>query len=71
MAKRPCNASVYPRKKDTHDQMIRRFIKKCKKSGIVEELKDRRYFKKPSELRNERNIRRKRALAKAREKAKK
>ena len=40
MAKRACNASVYPRKRDTSDQMIRRFIKKCKKSGIIQELKD-------------------------------
>ena len=32
-----------------HDKMIRKFIKKCKKAGIMEQIRDRRYFKKPSE----------------------
>jgi ribosomal protein S21 len=31
-----------------HEKMIRRFIKKCKKAKIVEQAKDRRYYKKPS-----------------------
>ena len=30
------------------EKMIRRFIKKCKKEGIIDEVKDRRYYKKPS-----------------------
>jgi len=30
------------------ERMIRRFIKKTKKSKIIEEIKDRRYHKKPS-----------------------
>jgi|TARA_R110002073_G_scaffold5816_5_gene35580 small subunit ribosomal protein S21 len=30
--------------------MIRKFIKKCKKEGIMEQIRDRRYFKKPSEV---------------------
>jgi len=34
-----------------HDKMIRKFIKKCKKEGIMEQIRDRRYFKKPSEVR--------------------
>jgi small subunit ribosomal protein S21 len=29
--------------------MIRKFIKKCKKAKIIEQLRDRRYFKKPSD----------------------
>tara|TARA_R110001583_G_scaffold1014_2_gene8780 strand:+ start:318 stop:566 length:249 start_codon:yes stop_codon:yes gene_type:complete len=33
-----------------HDKMIRKFIKKCKKEGIMEQIRDRRYFKKPSEV---------------------
>ena len=38
--------------------------------GIVDEVKDRRFYKKPSERRNERNIKRRRALSKAKEKGK-
>ena len=33
-----------------HDKMIRKFIKKCKKEGIMEQIRDRRYFKKTSEV---------------------
>ena len=36
-----------------HERMIRRFIKKCKKAKIIEEVKDRRYHKKPSEAKKE------------------
>ena len=32
-----------------HEKMIRRFIKKTKKEGIIEQVRDRRYYKKPSE----------------------
>ena len=32
-----------------HDKMIRKFIKKCKKAKIIEQIRDRRYFKKPSD----------------------
>tara|TARA_B100000123_G_C25731258_1_gene429400 strand:+ start:1841 stop:2053 length:213 start_codon:yes stop_codon:yes gene_type:complete len=64
------NIKVTPRKRESQDRMIRRFIKKCKKMGIVDEVKDRRFYKKPSERRNERNIKRRRALSKAKEKGK-
>ena len=33
-----------------HDKMIRKFIKKCKKEKIIEQLRDRRSFKKPSDV---------------------
>jgi small subunit ribosomal protein S21 len=33
-----------------HDKMIRKFIKKCKKAKILEQVRDRRYFKKPSDI---------------------
>ena len=34
-----------------HERMIRRFIKKTKKQKIAEELRERRYYRKPSEVR--------------------
>ena len=33
-----------------HDKMIRKFIKKCKKARIIDEVRDRKYFKKPSDV---------------------
>jgi small subunit ribosomal protein S21 len=33
-----------------HEKMIRKFIKKCKKAKIIEQFRDRRYFKKPSDV---------------------
>jgi ribosomal protein S21 len=36
-----------------HEKMIRRFIKKCKKEKVVEQVRDRRYYKKPSDKKRE------------------
>jgi small subunit ribosomal protein S21 len=33
-----------------HEKMIRKFIKKCKKAKIIEQVRERRYFKKPSDV---------------------
>jgi small subunit ribosomal protein S21 len=45
------NYSVKVRRKDNIERVIKRFIKKCKKLGIIDEIKDRRYYTKPSEKR--------------------
>ncbi len=37
-----------PRKNEDPNRFIKRFIKKCKKLGIIDEVKDRRYYTKPS-----------------------
>ena len=42
------NYSVRVRKKDNIERVIKRFIKKCKKLGIIDEIKDRRHYTKPS-----------------------
>jgi ribosomal protein S21 len=39
---------VIREKFDSDEKMIKRFIKKVKKSGIMEEVMDRRYYIKPS-----------------------
>ena len=64
------NIVVTPRRKESQERMIKRFIKKCKKQGIIDEIKDRRYFKSNSEKRNEVKRKGRRAIAKAKEKAK-
>jgi ribosomal protein S21 len=43
--------------KGSTDKMIRRFIKKCKRARIVEEVRDRRAYKKPSVAKREKRIR--------------
>jgi len=53
---------------DNVEKLIKRFIRKTKKQGIIKELRDRRYFEKPSKIRHERNIRIKRDLEKNRKK---
>ena len=55
------NYTYRVKKKDNLDKVVKRFIKKCKKLGIIDEIKDRRHFVKPSEKRRrakERAIRR-------------
>ena len=46
---------------DTPERMIRRFTRKVKKAGILNEVRRRRYYRKPSDERNERNNRIKKA----------
>lgn len=67
---KPSNLTVKPRRKESQERMVKRFIKKCKKLGIIDEVKDRRFFKSNSEKRNERKRKRRRAIAKAKEKGK-
>jgi small subunit ribosomal protein S21 len=55
------NYTYRVKKKDNLDKVVKRFIKKCKKLGIIDEIKDRRHFVKPSEKKRrakERAIRR-------------
>jgi ribosomal protein S21 len=64
------NITVKPRKNESQERMVKRFVKKCKKKGIIDEVKDRRYFKSKSQKRNEIKRKRKRTLAKAKSKEK-
>ena len=59
---KPANVSVNI--KQCHgnvEKMIRRFIKKTKKERIIDEVRDRRYYKKPSEAKREKRRRAERA----------
>jgi ribosomal protein S21 len=72
--RKSCNAVVHAREcRGNHEKMIRKFLKKVKNAGIIEEVRERRYYMKPSEKRRrdrakaERNrireeVKRKRAL---------
>ena len=51
--RKTANVSVNVNKNEHVDKAIIRFIRKCKKEGIVQQVRDRRYYKKPSEIRSE------------------
>ena len=49
MGRRAINVEITPRKNEPIARTIKRFIKKVKKEGIIEEVKERRRYLKPSE----------------------
>ena len=55
------NLVVRPRRNESTERMIKRFNKKVKKMGIIDEIKERRHYIKPSE---QKRIAKKRAIAK-------
>ncbi len=42
------NTKVQPKKDEPFERMLKRFMKKVKKERIIEQIKDRRYYEKPS-----------------------
>ena len=52
------------------ERMIKKFTRKCKKAGIFEEARDRRYFKKKSQTRKEKRENKKRLSQKSTQKMK-
>jgi len=52
------------------DKMVRKFSKKVKKDGIMEEFRERAHFKKPSVKRTEKKRAKKRLIEKVNRKAK-
>ena len=49
----PANVTVVPRKNEPIEKTIRRFVRKCKKEKIIEQVRKRRYYQKPSEAKRE------------------
>ena len=70
MSKKGANIAIRPRRNESQDRLVRRFIKKVKKSGLIEEVKKRRYYLKPSQKRRLKAIKKKREIAKAKAKEK-
>ena len=58
------NVEVIPKKNEDPTRMIKRFIKKCKKENFLREVVDRKTYKKPSDVRRLKKIRRKRMAQK-------
>jgi small subunit ribosomal protein S21 len=62
---------VWPiRRNDAPEKMIRRFIKKVKKMGIIEQAKKRKSYEKPSDRKRREKASQKRADERAKQKAK-
>ena len=56
--RRTANVTVTAREcRGNNEKMIRKFNKKVKKERIIEQVKDRRRYKKPSVLKKEKRIR--------------
>ena len=66
---KPINVEVAPRDpREPAERVIRRFMKKVKKEGIIEEYKSRRYYEKSSDKKRREKTRRKRMAKRAQEK---
>lgn len=61
------NVVITPKKNESPERMIRRFTKKVKKEGILEEVRERRYYVKPSQKRRKKRLERKRVMRKLQE----
>ena len=66
MAK-PVNAEVKSRPGEPIEKLIRRFSKQVKKEKIMEQLRERRHYKKPSEKRRRKALQRRRIMKQLRE----
>lgn len=60
-------AAVKVGRDENVEAAIKKFLNKVKKSGLLDELQERKYYKKPSVERNEEKRRRKRTLEKLKE----
>ena len=58
------NVQVKARRNESTENLIKRFSRKVKREGILEEVKSRKYYEKPSVRRRREKVRRKRTLKK-------
>ena len=62
--KRPINVEMVARKNEPIERLIKRFSKKVKKELIIEQVRERQYYEKPSEKKVKSKKRRKLAIEK-------
>ena len=65
------HVKVVARRGEPTEKLINRFSRKVKKSGLIEEMRNRRFFVKPSTIRRLKKLRRKRITRKLNEKSQK
>ena len=63
--KKPSNVTVVPRPNEHPEKAVKRFLKKCKKQKVIEIYRDKTdFYRKPSEIRRRKMVRRQRILKK-------
>lgn len=67
---KPCHVEIVIRDQSQLQRLIKKFNRKCKKSGLFEEVRERRYFKKKSAILKEKRENRKRTHQKMTQKYK-
>ena len=67
---KPCHVEIVITDQSQVARMIKKFTRKCKKSGIFEEVRNRRYFKSKSLTRKEKRENKKRLSRKSTQKMK-
>tara|TARA_R100000008_G_C3573563_1_gene163762 strand:+ start:1358 stop:1576 length:219 start_codon:yes stop_codon:yes gene_type:complete len=68
MSKKPVNVEVPLRRDEPIERALRRFTKKVKKSGILDQVRERMYYEKPTDKRRRLAKRRKAVLQKLKRK---
>ena len=58
------NVQVQARRNESTENLIKRFSRKVKREGIIEQVKNRMYYEKPSAKRRREKVRRKIVLKK-------
>jgi small subunit ribosomal protein S21 len=67
----PVHVEIQVRDQEQIERMIKKFTRKVKKCGILDEVRDRRYFTKPSVKRRMKKLEKKRLIKIANAKTKK
>tara|TARA_R100000664_G_scaffold32772_1_gene48264 strand:+ start:981 stop:1226 length:246 start_codon:yes stop_codon:yes gene_type:complete len=58
------HVTVTPKKNESPERLIKRFIRKSKKERIIEQVRERRFYEKPSVKRRKKRAQRARTLQK-------
>ena len=66
----PVHVEIYIRDQEQFEKMVKKFTRKVKKSGILDEVRERRYYTKPSVKRRMKKLEKKRLNKRAAEKEK-
>lgn len=59
----PVHVEIYIRDQEQFEKMVKKFTRKVKKSGVLEEVRERRYYTKPSVRRRMKKLEKKRLIS--------
>ena len=67
----PVHAEIYIKDQQQFERLVKKFTRKVKKSGILDEVRERRYYTKPSVKRRKKKLEKQRLINIANAKEKK